>query len=73
MSPSVLSEASLRNNRIDRAPDIVALKHLIEKIATALTWLLDDKLDCLLEPYYKSEKTLVKIDNIFAVKFIVFR
>lgn len=69
VSPSKLSEASLS---IYKASDLAALKNLIEKIASALTWLLDDKLDYLLEPYHRSEKTLVKIDNIFAVKLTVF-
>lgn len=43
------------------------MKNLIGKISSALTWLLDDQLDSLLEPFHESEKTLVKIDNIFAV------
>lgn len=66
-SPSMLSEASSKFGKSYTKQDLATMNHLIEKISSALTWLLDDKLDSLLETYHKSEKILVKIDNIFEV------
>lgn len=46
------------------------IMHLIlEAVANSSGFLLEDKLEVLLQPYTKAEGTLVKIDNIFNVSF----
>lgn len=60
------------SDRLTREMNKKFTRLMLDRISVQTQWLVDDKLDDILEPYKDLDKTLVKVDNVFVVIVVCF-